>query len=192
MHNLFTLAPRESDCSSNDDAALIQAARTNPTAFGELYKRYLSRVYGYIRSRLPNDEEAADVTAQVFLKAWHAFPRYQDRGFPFVSWLFRIARNALTDVHRGQRPLLSWESLSELSHPVDPDGPEDQALRKEAHARVRALVANLEPGKQEVLLLRFAAGLTLREIACVIGKSESAVHKQLVQTLSLLKEQFHD
>ena len=63
-----------------DEAALIAAARTEPAAFGELYKRYLGRVYGYLRARTSSDEDAADLAQQVFISAMDALPRYEPRG----------------------------------------------------------------------------------------------------------------
>jgi RNA polymerase sigma-70 factor (ECF subfamily) len=72
----------------------IQAAQLDIAAFEPLYLRYRERIYGYLRTRLKSDEDATDLTQQVFLQAMHAPPRYKSRGVPFAVWLFRIARNA--------------------------------------------------------------------------------------------------
>jgi RNA polymerase sigma-70 factor (ECF subfamily) len=180
------------DEHTSDDTQLLQTARADPVAFGKLYKRYIARVYSYMRTRTRNDEDAADLTEHVFLKAWQAFPTYQDRGVPFPAWLFRIAHNVATDAYRRERVTVSWDRVPEALHPVAADDPEALALRQEASVRVRALVAGLEPRARDLIMLRFVAGLTLREIALVIGKSESAVHKQLALTLQILKERSHE
>jgi RNA polymerase sigma-70 factor (ECF subfamily) len=174
------------------DKWLRQSAPEDATAFGEFYKQYVARVYSYMRTRISGDEEAADLTAQVFLKAWQALPMYHDRGVPFPAWLFRIARNVATDAYRRERVTVSWDRVPEGLHPTTADDPEAIVLRQEAATRVRALVAGLEPKAREIIMLRFVAGLTLREIALVIDKSEATVHKQIALTLHTLKERSHE
>jgi hypothetical protein len=84
------------------EAELVELARTNLEAFAELYRRYVDRVYRYLCTHVESDDDAADLTQQVFLRALQAMPAYRDEGKPFRVWLFRIARNAATDF-----PLLS-------------------------------------------------------------------------------------
>src|SRR5262245_49093284 len=66
-------------------------------AFGELYDRFVDRVYRYLYVRSTNRAEAEDLTEQVFLKAWEAIGRYRWRGRPFVAWLYRLAHNVHID-----------------------------------------------------------------------------------------------
>src|SRR5687768_7689642 len=96
-----------------DETALVAAAQTDPAAFGTLYRHYLPQLYRYLRSRLPTDEEAADLTQHVFLKALEALPAYRRRDVPFAAWLFRIARNALIDAQRRKRPVVPWQAIPE-------------------------------------------------------------------------------
>lgn len=175
-----------------DEVALIAAARTEPAAFGELYKRYLGRVYGYLRARTSSDEDAADLAQQVFIRAMDALPRYQPRGVPFAAWLFQIARNAVIDSQRRRRVTVSWELAPEALLPRDEQDPESIALRREAARRVRAILEGLDAEKRELLMLRYVAGLTVRETASVVGKKESAVNKQLTRTLQAIKEQHRE
>jgi RNA polymerase sigma-70 factor (ECF subfamily) len=176
----------------SDDAALIAAAQANPAAFDALYRRYLARVYRYLRAHVGSDDEAADLTQQVFLKALDALPRYRPRGTPFAAWLFQIARHTVTDAYRRRRPTVAWEALPEALHPLAEQEPEAAALRLEALAQLGALLARLDASKRELLALRFAAGLTAPEIAKVVGKSPAAVKKQLFRTMQMLKEQYRE
>ena len=107
---------------AEDNAALV-AAQADAAAFAVLYTRYLPRVYRYLRVRTPGDEDAADLTQQVFLQAWRALPGYQARGVPFAAWLFRIAHHLATDAYRRQRrPTLAWDALPvEAQPPADTD-----------------------------------------------------------------------
>lgn len=176
----------------SDEAALIRAARTEPEAFGELCNRYSARLYSYLRARSHSDDDAADLTQQVFLKAMDALPRYHDRGAPFGAWLFRIAHNLLTDMHRRHHVTVSWDLLPESLMPAAEDDLEVNVLRAEARTRVRALLGELNADERELILLRFVAGLTFREIAAVVGKSESTVHRQAVRALRTIQERYHD
>lgn len=165
---------------------------TEADAFGALYRQHLHGIYRYLRSRASSDEEAADLTQQVFLKALDALPRYRDRGVPIAAWLFRIARNVATDAHRRRRGTVAWDLLPESLRPIDEDtDPEAAVLHAESLARLGDLLAALDPAKRELLALRFGGGLSSREIAAVVGKSEAAVKQQLARTLRSLKEQYH-
>ena len=175
----------------DEDEALVAAARAQPEAFGQLYQRHVAPIYRYVRSRSTSDEEAADITQSVFIKAMAALDRYRP-GTPFAAWLFRIARNASTDAYRRRRKAVGLESLPELVLESMADSPEDIVLKQERLRRLRAVVARLDGDKQELLALRFGGCLTLREIATVLGKSESAIKKQMSRVMAALKEQYFE
>ena len=176
-----------------DEAELVNAAQAHPSAFALLYQRYLPRVYHYVRVRLETDDDAADLTQQIFLQALDALPSYQPRGAPFVAWLFQIARHAVIDVHRRRKSVLSWDALPVAFHtPVEYQDMDAQLVRQERLARLKTLLAELDPLQRELLALRFAAGLSAPQIALVVGKSPAAVKKQLTRLLHTLKEQYHE
>ena len=172
----------------------MRAAQREPQAFGTLYQLYLTRIYRYMRARVASDEDAADLTQQLFLRAFDALPRYKEKGLPFSAWLFRIARNLATDALRQRKPSSAWVQLPEAAAEQMPDtmNLEAEVLRDEAVNHLRTLIATLPPDKRELLVLRFEAELTAREIAQVLGKSEAAVHKQINRTLNALKEAYQE
>jgi RNA polymerase sigma-70 factor (ECF subfamily) len=114
------------------------------------------------------------------------------RRTPFAAWLFRIAHNPATDLQRRQGRTVSWELLPDLLHPVAAETPEADWLQAEALQRLRGLLAALDPETRHLLALRFAAGLTIPEIAAVLHKSEAATQKKLSRTMHTLQEQYHD
>lgn len=176
-----------------DEAELVGAAQADPSTFAHLYRRYLPRVYNYVRARLDGEEDAADLTQQIFLQALAALPDYQPRGLAFAAWLFQIARNAVSDFYRRRKTLVSWDSfpdaLQEQSAFQDIDA---SLVQQERLARLKTLLARLDPAQRELLALRFAAGLSSPEIARVVGRSPAAVKKQLTRLLHTLKEQYHE
>jgi RNA polymerase sigma-70 factor (ECF subfamily) len=146
-------------------------------------------VYRYVRTRTASDEEAADITQSVFVKAMASLDRFRP-GSPFAAWLFRIARNASTDAYRRRRRLIGLDGLPEPVFESLADSPEEIALKQERLRRLRAVVGRLDPGRQELLALRFGSGLTLREIGLVLGKREGAIKKQMGRLMAALKEQY--
>jgi RNA polymerase sigma-70 factor (ECF subfamily) len=170
------------------EAEWIADARINPAAFEPFYLLYRERIHHYMRLRLPSDEDAADATQQVFLKALDALPGYQPRGVPVVVWLFRIARRTAIDHHRRQRPSVSWDALPDRLHPMSTHDPDTMVLRQEMLEHLKVFLTRLKAAERELLALRYAAGLNSQQIAAVLGKRPEAIRKQLSRLLQALKE----
>jgi RNA polymerase sigma-70 factor (ECF subfamily) len=189
----YSLTARSDDAGAvGDDAALILAARENPAAFGVLYERYLDRIYAYLRARTDTEEDAADLTQQVFLRALAALPQHRGQRESFAAWLFRIAHNAAIDAHRRLRPTITWQGVPERLHPRSGDDLDMKLVRQEAMVRLHALLGTLKTDTREVLALHYAARLTVAEVAAVVGKSEAAIKKQLSRAIRTLKERYDD
>ncbi len=165
-----------------DDPALIEQARRDPEAFAALYRRYLTPVYRYLYSRLGSVHDAEDITAQVFIDAFEGLSSNQYRaGGCFSAWLFTIARRRLVDFYR-QRPTTP---LGEI--PSAEPGLLAALEKSDDLKRLTHLLAQLGEEKQELLRLRFSAGLGFVEIALLEGKSEAAVKMALYRTLDWLR-----
>ena len=164
---------------------------TDSASVALVYGLHLASVFRYVRTYTENDEDAADLAQLVFLRVLEALPTYQDRGLPFRSWVFRVARNAAIDAYRSQRRTLPWEHVPATLQPFLADV-EERAMQREAINRLRVVISQLSPEKQELLALRFAGGLTVREIASVVGRSEDAVKKRLTRTIRTVREEFGD
>ncbi len=190
MRQAAIVAPRPD--SDSDERELVERARTHSDAYAELYLNHVAAVFSYLRTYTSSEEDAADLTQHVFLRAFEALPNYRGQEASFRTWLFRIARNAATDRYRRQRWTLAWDRVPESVHPRSPSDPEAATLHREALTQVHLLVAQLSPEKQELLALRFAAGLSSGEIAGLVGKSPAAVQKELVRIMHFLREQVRD
>src|SRR6516225_7441542 len=88
-----------------DENVLVERAKRDPDAFGELYDRYLPHIYRLVYSRVHNQAVAEDVTSEVFMKALKSIGRYQDVGKPFSAWLYQIAVWSVADRFRAARPV---------------------------------------------------------------------------------------
>jgi RNA polymerase sigma-70 factor (ECF subfamily) len=175
----------------DSEQALVCKAREDPTAFGALYELHRDHIYRYLCTRTADREDAADLLQQVFLRAFDALPQYQPGKGPFVAWLFGIARNLSSNLHRARRPSITWDLVPEVLR-ADPGDLEAEILRREDLSRLSRAFNALPADKRELLVLRFVAGLTAAEIASVVGKSHAATKKQLSRTLQSLKEHYHD
>jgi RNA polymerase sigma-70 factor (ECF subfamily) len=173
------------------EQALVSLAREDPTAFGALYELHHDRIYRYLCTRTANPEDAADLLQQVFLRAFDALPQYRPGKGPFVAWLFGIARNLSSNLHRARRPSITWDLVPEVLR-ADSGDLEAEVLRREDLTRLSRAFNALPADKRELLVLRFVAGLTAAEIASVVGKSHAATKKQLSRTLQTLKEHYHN
>jgi len=182
MHNL-PLA------SADEDASLVKAAQRDPAAFATLYRRYVTPIYRYVYSRLGNVADAEDLTARVFTETLEGLHRYREQG-NFAAWLFTIARHRVTDYYRRQRPNLSLNAA--LDSPADGTDPLAHVVQEEALRRLAALVAQLDEEQQELLRLRFAAGLTYREIGRIMGRSGAAIKMAIHRLLRRLEAEWEE
>jgi RNA polymerase sigma-70 factor (ECF subfamily) len=171
------------------DAAIAEAARSDPHAFGELYERYYARVYRYVYHRLGNPADAEDVTGLVFMKALEALSTYEPRRNGFAPWLFRITRNAVIDHYRRRRHMSSIDDLEHRSGEVDPVA---DVLVGEQREELRGLVQCLSDEQRDVVLMRYVADLSFAEIAATLKKNEPAVRMLLHRGLRKLKAVMDD
>jgi RNA polymerase sigma-70 factor, ECF subfamily len=158
--------------SAESDGILVRKAQRNPAPFAALYRRYVAPIHRYLYSRLGNTADAEDVTAEVFIEALRSLSRYRERG-TFAAWLFTIARRKAVDHHRHSAPHVPFDDTPNASDPTGVD-PISQSIRREALEELGLLVRRLTEDEQELLRLRFAAGLNYRQIGELVGRSEAA------------------
>lgn len=173
------------DYSTLDDAALVKHASTDAEAFAALYQRYLTPVYRYLYKRLGNEKDVEDLTAQVFMEALEGLAVYRERG-RFASWLFTIARRRVIDLYRQRVP----DKLNDLpDNALDLQSTMEQ---DETFSRLENLLSQLDDDQQEILRLRFAAGLEFTEVASVLKRSPGAVKMKLYRTLDWLRSHWEN
>ena len=170
-----------------EDKLIEDAVRGEASAFGALYDHYQPKIYRFVVIKVSRREEAEDLTHQVFLDAWTHMPGYQRMGFPFSSWLYRIARNKVIDHYRTRKNHLTIDD-------VDPEqfaaaAPEDTELDTAfTLERVRNAIAQLKPEYQDVIMMRFVEDLSLKETAHAMEKSEGAIKLMQHRAIKQLKQ----
>ncbi|MBI2912580.1 MAG: sigma-70 family RNA polymerase sigma factor [Chloroflexi bacterium] len=176
---------RRSSIQTTDDCELIaRAARGDREAYGRLYESYVLRVFRHIYFLTSDPQLAEDLTAQTFLNALEALPRYEARGIPFLAWLLRIACN-LTINHRKAQKNNGHAQLPDAVPAIGTDySPEQSCEVKMDGERVWAQVRRLRGDQRRVIVMRFIDGLSYSDIAQVLGKSAGAV--RVIQYRALL------
>jgi RNA polymerase sigma-70 factor, ECF subfamily len=167
------------------DDALVLAAQANCADFAALYERYVDPIYRFCYRRLGNRAAAEDATSVVFERALKALPRFTTGSFR--AWLFTIARNAITDVHRADRGdqhlAAAWEIID------DRPGPEEISADLADGVWIRSLLKHLSPDQRQIVELRLA-GLTDVEIAQVLGRSHGSIRTAQYRALRKLRSLF--
>jgi RNA polymerase sigma-70 factor (ECF subfamily) len=162
-----------------DERLLIEAAQRDPKRFAALYERNFDRVYAYIARRVGDRDAAEDLTAEVFHHALASLPRFEWRGVPFAAWLLRIAANAMAD---------RWQRLSrEHGNPAPEEAAYVSLEEVESRLRLTQLVRALPKDQRSVLLSRFVAQKSIREIAQQLRRSEGAIKQLQFRALTSLR-----
>ena len=174
---------------SQDDSALAVQAAHSPDAFVEIYRRYYTRVFNYVRYRCEDLETAEDLTAQIFERLLTKIGSYCPERGPFNTWLFAIVRNEVSGQWRNAHRRL-WVSIESLWRwPSQEANPEQAAIQTEAHADLLAAIQQLDERERDLLGLKFSGRLTNRQIAELTGLSESHVGVILYRAIRQLREE---
>jgi RNA polymerase sigma-70 factor (ECF subfamily) len=158
-----------------EEEKLIQDAVKvgDSSAFGKLYDHYQPMIYRFVLVKVGRREEAEDITHQVFLQAWQNIRTYRHRGYPFGSWLYRIARNQVIDHYRAQKDDVALDTLDGENVSFQTNQP-DISLRIDME-KVMVAIRELKPEYQDAVIFRFIEDLSIRETADAMHKTEGAV-----------------
>jgi RNA polymerase sigma-70 factor (ECF subfamily) len=163
--------------TDGDERALVERAKADPRAFGELYRRYMPRVHAFAYRRTGVTEVAEDITSAAFeraLRNLHAFT-WQPGGFG--PWLFRIVANELADHYRrtgrDASPRASGAVVRLVADP--PRNPADVVGERDAVAAMLTAMDRLSPRYQQALSLRYLSGLGADEAAMAMGTSKATM-----------------
>ncbi len=176
----------------NEEEILSLASQGDRDAFGQLYERYVERIFNYVYYRTGNTHDAEDLTARVFQRAMNHIQKYTDRGVPFSAWLYRIAHNLVANWHRdrSRKQEIPLDDLPIL--PAKGDHPERNLVRSQEQDSLLRMIRKLPAERQNLLILKFVEDLSNAEIGAIMGRSEGAVKSLYHRTLLALRDQLED
>jgi RNA polymerase sigma-70 factor, ECF subfamily len=166
----------------------IAAAQKDPRAFGKIYEFYYKRIFLFIFKRVENEETAADVCSQVFLKAMTNIQKFSFQGVPFSAWLYRIALNEV-NMHFRQNKGQPTESveMSQLAEMIDEA---DENYSDETIKQLMEVLKKLPSEDMQLVSLRFFEQLSFKEVADIVGITENNAKVRVYRILEKLKKQF--
>jgi RNA polymerase sigma-70 factor, ECF subfamily len=170
-----------------DEVHLAQAACSNTEAFGELYRRHVTRVYRYHMAHTGNVKDAEDLTSQTFMAALEGIRSFRGSS-SFAAWIFGIAARKKAMFFRGSRtkPEVPIEAAQQIPSPnLGTDQLAGQRLRLESITRA---LKQISPERADAIALCFFSELTYAEAGLVLRKSEAATKMLVSRGLQDLRE----
>jgi len=178
------------------DLAIQFGQKGDPKAFAELVARWDQRVFAFLWKAAGDPEAANDLRQDVFVRLYCYGHTYKPE-YAFSTWLFQIVRNVSKTWQSRQNRLRTLEEPAanqpDIAEAADvSSNPFDCAVRTERQDRLSAAIGRLSVVEKELLLLRFNAGLTYREIAKVFGDPETTIKSRLYAVLGRIRKALRD
>lgn len=187
---LAVFSPSESSPVSPDAALIQRLLQRDVQAFEELYDRHSRIVYGLVLRIIRQASTAEEVAQDIFLQLWRNASQYDFSRGPFLPWLLTLARNRALDQLRlkSERQRRREEQAEELPPVVSAPDFEGNLDEKRRAARVRELMAALQPQQKRAIELAYFEGLSHSEIAAKLQEPLGTVKSWIRNGLLKLKE----
>ena len=183
----MTGIPAKRNYADAEDGHLVAWAKDDSAAFGELYQRYVQKIYNYVYYRTGNHHDAEDLTSRVFFRALAHIGNYTDRGVPFSAWLYRIAHNLVANWHRdrGRQKVVPLDD--QIISGLRSEAPEAVTESNEEAERLLQSIQELPADRQQLLILKFVEHLSNAEIGVIMNRTEGAIKSLYHRTLLSLR-----
>jgi len=149
----------------------VLQAQKKPEKFAPLYNKYYEQIFRYVYQRMDNKEVAFDVTSQVFLKALNNIHKYEYRGVPFASWLYRIAKSEVYQSYRDKKAKRTVNVESFQLFELIEDLEEDKT--NENRRLLLDILSHLDAVEVEMIELRYFEKRSFREIGEILDLTEN-------------------
>jgi RNA polymerase sigma-70 factor (ECF subfamily) len=179
------------DVAGKSESELIAlACQGSGEAFGALYELYIDQIYNYIYFRTSNGKDAEDICSRVFLRALNHIERYEDRGYPFSAWLYRIAHNLVVNWYRDSDRVEEISLLDQYPPPTIEGSVEDRIEKLDEKEQLLKVINSLPEDRKELLILKHVEGLTNHEIGQIMDRTEGAIKALYHRTLESLRDDY--
>ena len=166
------------------------ASEGDADAFGLLYEKYIDQIYSYIYFRTSNGKDAEDICSRVFLRALNHIEKYEDRGYPFSAWLYRIAHNLVVNWYRDSDKVDEISLLDQYPPPTVDGTVEERIEKKDEKDRLLDIIQDLPEDRKELLILKHVEGLTNYEIGQIMDRTEGAIKALYHRTLESIRDDY--
>lgn len=173
-----------------DEALMVSYSQGDAVAFAELYERHRGGLYRFVRRQIASQALADELYQDIWMKLVAARQSYAPKA-KFTTFLYRLARNHLTDFYRGQARRAGMSLVSDASPDSVIDGktptPDQSLVREQTVQRIGAILAEMPEAQRSVFLMRQEAGLTINEIASAMDEGMETVKSRLRYALAKLR-----
>jgi RNA polymerase sigma-70 factor, ECF subfamily len=169
----------------NAELAIIEAAKADPEQFAPLYNKYYKQIFNYVYQRMDSKDAAFDITGQVFLKALTNLGRYQFKGVPFASWLYRIAHNEVMQLFRTQKDRRAVNAdIGDLRYICEES---ESPFFEEYIPAIRELILKLNSDDLQMVEMRYFERRPFKEIAEILNITEVNAKVRMYRIIEKLK-----
>jgi len=165
----------------------IEAAKKNPEQFRPIYENYYPAIFRFINRRTSDEHTTADICSQVFLKALSNIEKYEDRGFPFSSWLYRIASNEVNmhfrNIQKKRTVSIDYSGIDLIFEELD------QSDLKDKIDKLKKVLQTLPFAAMQLIELRFFEKRAFKEIGEIMGITENNAKVKTYRLLDSLKKE---
>lgn len=175
------------------EAELIELAKQDSFYFGELYNTYFDRIFRFVFKRLGGNEEVAgDLTQQTFMKAMANIGKYEDRGLPFCSWLYRIAQNEVSMFFRNAKKAYTVDIDEGKFKDLCDEANLGKYMSTEDQEQLVELLNGMEQEHLDLIELRFFQEMSFKEIADIYSITEANAKMRVYRILEKLNKKWSD
>jgi len=169
-----------------EEHLIIEAAKADPNHFAPIYDKYYKQIFGYLYQRMEDKDTAFDLTSQVFLKALTNLSKYEFKGVPFASWLYRIAHSELMQLFREQKNKRCINAdIGDLRFICE----ETQEFYLEEYIPLlKKVISELDPEDCQMVELRFFERRAFKEIGEIMDITENNAKVRMYRILEKLKK----
>jgi RNA polymerase sigma-70 factor, ECF subfamily len=165
---------------------LVNSAKKDSSCFAPLYEKYHEQIFRFVYQRMSNEADAADLTSVVFLKVLLNLNKYQDKGFPFSSWLYKIALNEVNQFYRKTK---KQRSVNIDEHDIEDIIEEtNDKYSNEKREKLLQILATLSEDKLSLIEMRFFEKRAFKEIAEVLNITENNAKVRTYRVLEEMKK----
>lgn len=173
------------------ESEAIELAKKDSKYFGMLYEQYFEQIFRFVFKKMGGKEDlAGDLTQQTFMKAMANISKYENRGLPFSSWLYRIAQNECLMYFRNQKKgfFVSVEDtqITELS--MEAKLISNQYMSQEEQELLVKILNQLEESQLEIIELRFFQSMSFKQIAEIYNISEASAKMKTYRILKKIQK----
>jgi RNA polymerase sigma-70 factor (ECF subfamily) len=171
---------------------IIEKAKADPNRFTPLYNKYYKQIFLFVYRRSDDEDIAADITSQVFLKAILHLPKYEFKGVPFSAWLYRIASNEINQFFRSSRASRAISMEDAGIERLQEELSDDDSDNKEKEQLLLESMNHLTKEEIQYLELRFFEDRSFKEVGYILKITENNAKVKTYRILDKIKKIISD